>query len=214
MPGTKAGLHERVARILYENKRSADNSYPLHQLVCATVDDALEIAGANAASLIDGIPRGGRDTLLRDCGERVQDMFAGLPRERRFALIDGDELHVALGLAGNSTLAERRAALAVRYPDVRTFVPDAPHPRSSNTEGLLLVAGECLSMAADDQTLTAAVGKHGGGRIARDRIFARMAWGPRGPRDCLLARQPSLQAMVTALVDIVGPHLKDRLDAP
>lgn len=32
-----------VARVLYENKRSDDKAYALHQLVCAMVDDGLGI---------------------------------------------------------------------------------------------------------------------------------------------------------------------------
>lgn len=57
-----------VACVLYENKRNeAGKGYPLHQLVCAMVDDVLGQTGQWWASQqIEGRPRGGKDKLLAE----------------------------------------------------------------------------------------------------------------------------------------------------
>jgi len=204
-----------VARVLYENKRSDDKAYPLHQLVCAMVDDELGITGAPfAQDRIAGMPRGGRDNLLRDCGDRVDDTFAGLRPEGRFALVDGDEIHLALDLAADASLAQRRAALEARYPAVRMFMPDAGHPRSSNTEGLLQAVASCLGMAEDDRLLVSALRKQRNSRNNRDQIFARAAWGQRPARDCIRAAQPTLATLVDALAELLRPPIINAPGSP
>ena len=72
-----------VARILYEDQRNEARQYPLHTLVCAMADDQLEKTGLRfALGLVDGVPRNGKNKLLHDRGERVDQAFAGLDPEQ------------------------------------------------------------------------------------------------------------------------------------
>lgn len=192
-----------VARVLYENHRSEPKAFGPHALVCALVDDHLGLPGARVAqTLIDCVPRKGRDKLLRDCRESAEQIFAPLPREARFAVIDGDELHAVagLGLAADATLEARRAALGRCYPGVTFVVPDADRPGDSNTEGLLRLIARCLELAPGDPLVVGALKKR---LIERDRLFHRAANAQPAIRACILASQPSLAALVEALAVLV-----------
>ncbi len=190
-----------VAKVLYENQRNEAKQYPLHTLVCALVDDQLEKTSLRfALGLVDGVPRSGKNKLLRDCRERVHQMFAGLARERRFALIDGDQLGDELGHEGAATLDTVRQALAKQYPDVQMFTPDADHRRRSNTEAIVTAVASCLGIPLTDVRVRAALDKD---MISRDRLFANAANGPRHVRDQLRGHQPSLAGLADTIADLL-----------
>lgn len=199
-----------VARVLYENHRSEATEYGLHTLVCAMADDQCGAPGSwTARGVVKCATRNGRDKLLRDCREPERS-FASLPREARFAVIDGDELHAVgtLGLAADASLDIRRAALERAYPGVTFIVPDADRPATSNTEGLLRLTAQCLGLAEHDATLVNALVKGRGSMIARDRLFNRAAAAPASVRACILQGQPSLARLVTALAALVDSTLR------
>ncbi len=200
----------RVALVLYENSTNQSANYPLHNLICAMVDDQLGRSGEWVArNRIGGNPRRGRDRLLRDCrAPAVERAFGSLPRSGRFALVDGDKIEQVLKLPGNSDLAQRRAALAEQYPEVQIFVPDASKVRASNTEGLLTQVAVCLGLSNDDVTVKRA--RDDKDMVARDTLFARAAARERGVRDCLRDAQPSLAAMVDALAALIRGDKADR----
>ncbi|NJM90939.1 MAG: hypothetical protein HC863_01275 [Myxococcales bacterium] len=193
------------ARILYENHRSDNNGFGLHLLICAMVGDRLGVDAYTAKNHLDGNPRKGVSYVLRDCGERVGDAFPDLPREARFALVDGDALHTELGMPATSDLDARRAELTKRYPEVQMFTPDAPTANGSNTEALLRSAAQGLGYAEDDRTLVSALGKN---RNARDKIFFAAADSPTpSVRALFRERQPSVAKLVDALAELVRPRL-------
>ncbi|MEZ4401596.1 MAG: hypothetical protein R3B06_16340 [Kofleriaceae bacterium] len=194
----------KVAKVLYENSTNQANNYPLHDMICAMVDDQLGRTDQwFARNWIDGNPRRGRDKLLRDCAAHsVERTFGALPRSARFALIDGDKLEEPLELPASASLDRRRVALAEKFPDVQLFMPDADQPQASNTEGLLVQLATCLGLGSGDATMTRALGQKD--LLARDKLFARAAAaGQRTVRDCIRAAQPSLAGMVDKLTTLV-----------
>jgi hypothetical protein len=197
------------ARVLYENHRSDAKQFGLHDFLCAMVDDAMEMSGRWVAkSYIEGVPRNGRDKLLRDCGERAEIVFGDLTRNSRFAIVDGDKIAEKTGLASGASLEQIRQALPVRYPAVRIVIPDADSPAGSNTEGLLRSLADCLGLSPDQHELQTALGKGRTSLSARDEVFYKaLGVAQRVARDRFREKQPTLAGLVDELAELVRPAL-------
>lgn len=204
-----SGQKKWRARILYENHRDEQGpSFGLHELLCVMVDDQLNNTTRSAKRYINGMPRNGVDKLLRDCSERVEKVFADLPVTARFAIVDGDKIASKLDLPASASLRQIHQALLAKYPAVQMLVPDAITPAQSNTEGLLQVIADCLSLPADDTQLQLALQKGRHALNSRDKIFQRaVRIEQRSARECFRQAQPALAKLVDALAELVRPAM-------
>jgi hypothetical protein len=185
-----------AAVILYEDARGPEKGFGLHALVLACVADELGAEMFSLAKRLDGRPLNGVTNLLQSC--RRTSLLA--PRGQKvFAVIDED--HVRDHLPGMDPRAEEEVVVrAIKGQS------DAPMQLEiillkKNTETVIEAAKHCddrLPAAAVEQALR----KH---LAQRDRILNNVARaGSRAVRDCIRAKVPALERLVTSLRDVVS----------
>ncbi len=195
-----------VARVLYENHRTEEKGFNLHQLVCAMVDDELGCSPFTTKDFVHCMTRKGVDKLLTDCADGL--VFDGFADSARFAVVDGDELHKRLSLAATCSLSDVREALSQRYRGIHFAIPDAPTRKQSNTEELLRCVARCRGLPDTDEALKRALRKGPNARTDRDLIFGRaLGEGHRSARDCVRRAQPPIDELVRKLAEVVRPRL-------
>lgn len=179
--------------VLYYEDSGAPEHFALHDLVLSCIADRIgdpTIHYRTLKTIFAANPRNGRDPLLRACREDASGLPGGY--WGGVGVVDGDEIHVPLGLGPRACKREVRSAFENRFGHSRTalFVID------SNTETILEAAAEELPGTA--ALLQRAV--RGKKRAQRDQILFRAAGAPdRRVRDGILSRVPSLRRLVDKL---------------
>jgi hypothetical protein len=175
--------------IFYEDSRMAGSSrYPLHELVCACLADALDQPYDAIKAIGRAIPKNGDSKLLKACQIEVPNM-----REPMIvALFDADKMHQLLRQPGNTELETLHEQLdaKIAQPRVETFLVE------KNTESIVAAAADCR-----DQP------RPGKNHLQRDKLLESAVWDSREQRDCIRRKVPSFARFIDALAPKVAPLL-------
>lgn len=167
--------------IFYEDSRMAGSTrYPLHDLVCACLSDALDQPYDAIKALGRAIPKNGDSKLLRACQIEVPDM-----REPVIvALFDADKMHKLLRQPGDTKPEALRAQLdaKIAQPRVETYLVE------QNTESIVEAAADCREQP-----------RPGKNHLQRDKLLESAVWATREQRDCIRAKVPSFAHFIDTL---------------
>lgn len=191
-----------LVTVLYEDSKIG-REFPLHRLVLRMVEDQINGQTWKLLRLIADNPRKGIDKVLRDV--RAASLTAG--SGSLFVLADRDVL--AQHLNKNALPGEARLALSATEDEiiaaVRATAGDAADRvqvflLQPNMEGLIRTIETCApgQWSADVQRAKAK------DRITRDLVLAGVANAAMvALRACIRSHQPGLEALATALAEIV-----------
>jgi hypothetical protein len=167
--------HERVRlRILYEDRVGDEQvDFPLHRLVVAAAHDCCEgLELWRLRKRVQGIPKKGRDNVLRDLGRARIHIDAGV---YLLAWLDEDRIREAFPNASRLTRTEViglvKAKASAADPDrVEVFLLDR------NLESLLEALEQELVDALDHETVHRAIEKRGSKTVdSRDSCLLHIA---------------------------------------
>jgi hypothetical protein len=158
-------------KILYEDRRTADRYFRLHDFMLANTRDVLRERGTaiemyQLVQMIEKIPKGPNNAVLRALERDSEKLHAG--RSAIVAWLDDDQLHRALGLPSGQKASNLIEAILKRLP--ASIRPDVVriHLLRGNIEQFLRRIDLAQPGTFDAGTLAAACHKD---LTARDQCF-------------------------------------------
>ena len=190
--------------ILYEDQRGPTRGFGLHALVKACVLDRIgrinrigragDDRRAIEEALADHRPMKGVEKVLAACRDDIEDIACD--GRSVIAVFDDDAIRRCLKLPAGAPAArvEQHIRKGCKAPDALTIVL-----LQRNAESVLQAIRDCAP-GLDAARLDRAIRQKD--LLARDAVFAAVSRDAMRPtRDCILARVPSLEALVRVLCD-------------
>ena len=174
MTATRFGSAPRV-KILYEDRRTADRHFRLHDFVLANTLDVLRGSGTaiemyQLVSLIEKIPKGANGDVLRALAQDAERLHGGY--SAIVVWLDDDKVHKALGLQKKPSTDKLIEEIRKRVPTSLRADAVWIHLLHGNVEEFLRRIDAAQPGSLDEDTLAEALDKV---LTARDLCFRTAA---------------------------------------
>jgi hypothetical protein len=185
------------AIILYEDQQGANGQFGLHKFVMSCVFDAINGERHLIERRVEGRPLKGDSKLLESTRRDLNRIAAD--GRRVIAVFDNDRIRRLLKLPSTATDEDVCEAVKTDCEGDRTLLTVAL--LKENTESVLKAARECNPEIEQPLFEQAVTHKE---LFARDILFTSISRSAkRAVRDCILAKMPSMAALVATIREVL-----------